>query len=713
MRARAEADRQLRALHINSSHVVNSVDESRNFPTVGDVDDTNKDVSSSSSSDSDDTDDSDRSSDSDDTDDSDRSSDSDDTGDSDDSDDTGDSDRSTDSDDMNGGSSSPGTSDGNSSSSDENAFNHEPPSLRSDLASWQATSNVSMNAVTALLHILRRHGIQDLPLDARTLMQTPVNVQLRSIRGGLYYHFGIAVTMRQALKGLHVLDGDVIKLIVNIDGLPVGKSTPAQVWPILVSAVLRNNRTPPFAVGMFCGDCSKPPDVDEYLREFVDEYNDIRNNDLRLGFRTVRVRIHAVVCDAPARAYVKCVKLHSGYAACDKCEVFGRRYRRRQIFPNLTARRRRDIDFLRQTDKEHHKPNAVSPFVFTGIGMVSQFPSEYQHNMLGVLKRLLHLWTNGPRGVRLSAGNVKIFSEILKACADSCPTEFARKPRELRYLDRFKSTELRTFLCYTGVFAGRNVLPPRYYRHFCIFVCAARILLNPVLAKNDMYVDAAEKFLTEFAKWFGKIYGRRHMVYNVHVLIHVADDVRRYGCLDDISSFPFESHMYSIKRLLRKPGCTLMQLVRRLTERSSVGIHAGAPVLNWHDDALLRRWLRGPMPAAFQHGVDVPQYQTVWYRNVRFSVVGRDSAIITEHGHIGVICNIITRRNSVWEAVVRLFQVKQPLFHYPMSSSKVGIHRVQHLGDALHVFGLNRCRKVWLMCDDDFQVAVELNNAMV
>ena len=119
------------------------------------------------------------------------------------------------------------------------------------------------------------------------------------------------------------------------------------------------------------------------------------------------------------------------------------------------------------------------------------------------------------------------------------------------------------------------------------------------------------------------------------------------------------------------------------------------------------------MPAAFQHGVDVPQYQTVWYRNVRFSVVGRDSAIITEHGHIGVICNIITRRNSVWEAVVRLFQVKQPLFHYPMSSSKVGIHRVQHLGDALHVFGLNRCRKVWLMCDDDFQVAVELNNAMV
>ena len=48
-----------------------------------------------------------------------------------------------------------------------------------------------------------------------------------------------------------------------------------------------------------------------------------------------------------------------------------------------------------------------------------------------------------------------------------------------------------------------------------------------------------------------------------------------------------------------------------------------------------------------------------------------------------------------------------------MSSSKVGIHRVQHLGDALHVFGLNRCRKVWLMCDDDFQVAVELNNAMV
>ena len=451
-----------------------------------------------------------------------------------------------------GGSSSPHTSDGNSSSSQSDTLTDPPGSLRSDLAYWQATRNVPLNAVTELLHILRRHGVEDIPLDARTLMQTPMNVQLRNIRGGLYYHFGLAVTLRNALEGVYVPNGDIVRLIVNIDGLPVGKSTPAQVWPILVSAVNGTYRSAPFAVGMFCGDCSKPPDVDEYLREFVDEYNEIRLNDLQCGNRTVRVRIHAVVCDAPARAFVKCVKLHSGYAACDKCEVFGQRYRRRQIFTNLTARRRRDMDFIHQTDKEHHNPNAVSPFVFTGVGMVSQFPFEYQHNMLGVLKRLMHLWTGGPRGVRVSAGNIAIMSEILKMCADSCPTEFARKPRELRYLDRYKSTELRTFLCYTGVFAGRNVLPPRYYRHFCIFVCAARILLNPVLAKNDMYLDAAEKFLLEFVRWFRRIYGRRHMVYNVHVLIHVAQDSRRYGCLDNVSSFPFESHMYTIKR---QPGC--------------------------------------------------------------------------------------------------------------------------------------------------------------
>ena len=612
-----------------------------------------------------------------------------------------------------GGSSSPHTSDGNSSSSQSDTLSDPPASLRSDLAYWQATRNVPLNAVTELLHILRRHGVEDIPLDARTLMQTPMNVQLRNHRGGLYYHFGLAETLRNALEGVYVPNGDIVRLIVNIDGLPVGKSTPAQVWPILVSAVNGTYRSAPFAVGMFCGDCSKPPDVDEYLREFVDEYNEIRLNDLQCGNRTVRVRIHAVVCDAPARAFVKCVKLHSGYAACDKCEVFGQRYRRRQIFTNLTARRRRDMDFIHQTDKEHHNPNAVSPFVFTGVGMVSQFPFEYQHNMLGVLKRLMHLWTGGPRGVRVSAGNIAIMSEILKMCADSCPTEFARKPRELRYLDRYKSTELRTFLCYTGVFAGRNVLPPRYYRHFCIFVCAARILLNPVLAKNDMYLDAAEKFLLEFVRWFRRIYGRRHMVYNVHVLIHVAQDARRYGCLDNVSSFPFESHMYTIKRLLRKPGCTLMQLVKRLKERRLVGIQAGAGGLHYHDDNLLRRRLRGPLPAAWRNAADVQQYETAWYRNVRYSAVGRDSAIITEHGHIGVICNIITRPDTVWEAVVRLFQVKQALFHYPMSSSKVGIHRVDRLGNTLHVFGLNCCRKVWMMADGDCQVAIELNNAMV
>ena len=87
-----------------------------------------------------------------------------------------------------GGSSSPHTSDGNSSSSQSDTLTDPPGSLRSDLAYWQATRNVPLNAVTELLHILRRHGVEDIPLDARTLMQTPMNVQLivRTVGGPLH-----------------------------------------------------------------------------------------------------------------------------------------------------------------------------------------------------------------------------------------------------------------------------------------------------------------------------------------------------------------------------------------------------------------------------------------------------------------------------------------------------------------------------------------------
>ena len=56
------------------------------------------------------------------------------------------------------------------------------------------------------------------------------------------------------------------------------------------------------------------------------------------------------------------------------------------------------------------------------------------------------------------------------------------------------------------------------------------------------------------------------LVYNIHGLVHLANDVRKFGSLDNVSSFPFENFLQSLKKMVRKPTCPLPQIVKRMSE---------------------------------------------------------------------------------------------------------------------------------------------------
>jgi len=59
---------------------------------------------------------------------------------------------------------------------------------------------------------------------------------------------------------------------------------------------------------------------------------------------------------------------------------------------------------------------------------------------------------------------------------------------------------------------------------------------------------------------FGEIYGRRHVVYNVHSLNHLASDAQRYGVLDNFSCFEYT---FSLQQLfcVISAGLTMVQVV--------------------------------------------------------------------------------------------------------------------------------------------------------
>lgn len=190
--------------------------------------------------------------------------------------------------------------------------------LERSLAARATEEYITQSAVMKLLKILRPHH-PSLPTDARTLLTTSWSESL-VVGGkahGTYHYFGILKSMMTILEGCKnkLVIGACIELQVNVDWLPVFKSSSTQFWPIL--GFLKNlPQKKPFVIALFCG--AQNPSLDYYLEDFEAE-------DLGLGrgftFQgiSMTLQLSSMVCDAPARGFLKHVKGHTGYSGGEKC----------------------------------------------------------------------------------------------------------------------------------------------------------------------------------------------------------------------------------------------------------------------------------------------------------------------------------------------------------------------------------------------------------
>ena len=217
--------------------------------------------------------------------------------------------------------------------------------------------------------------------------------------------------------------------------------------------------------------------------------------------------LSSLVCDAPARAFVKNTKLHSGYYACEKCNTEGELIDSRMCFPETNARPRTDESFRQMLDEEHHMgPNPLRRLTF---GMVTQVPIDYRHLVcLGVVKRLIRLWrTCVNKSARISLQEFRVVSGVLESLSSSLCKEFARSPRSLSEVARWKATEFRTFLLYTGVVALHGNVPDAIYNNFLLLSCGIHILANPKLCSSPRTSAAACELLLKFVAHYQQLFG--------------------------------------------------------------------------------------------------------------------------------------------------------------------------------------------------------------
>ncbi|VDP46578.1 unnamed protein product [Schistosoma mattheei] len=93
------------------------------------------------------------------------------------------------------------------------------------------------------------------------------------------------------------------------------------------------------------------------------------------------------------------------------------------------------------------------------------------------------------------------------------------------------------------------------------------LLAHPKL--HNTVVETARIDLLNFLKEYEWCYGSGNLVYNVHSLQHLPDDVRAHGPLDSFSAFPFESYMRQIKDSVHSGFAVANQAAQRYAEKLS------------------------------------------------------------------------------------------------------------------------------------------------
>ena len=287
------------------------------------------------------------------------------------------------------------------------------------------------------------------------------------------------------------------------------------------------------------------------MNETIQELQRLNVNGFQFKERTIRIRIHSFICDAPAKAMIKNIKLYSGYYGCDKCTQAGV-WNGKMTYQEIDiAQPRIDMSFRNQSQPEHHQGN--SPLTTLPIDMTEAFPVDYIHQTcLGVMNRLLLLWLRGKGDFKLSAQNKDQIRFKLLQLRKAIPSLFARKPRSLDDIDRWKATEYRQFLLYTEKIVLKDILRPELYSHFMALSVEISILGSSELSKDhQVYAGNLLKFVIAQGR---EMYGPDFLVYNVHSMMHIADDAKNLGHLDKFSAFPYENDMQKLKKKTAHSG---------------------------------------------------------------------------------------------------------------------------------------------------------------
>lgn len=446
------------------------------------------------------------------------------------------------------------------------------------LRQWAVTSGIPHVKLDELLQILRKRLLPELPKSSKTFLKTSsaeYSIQKFGNKSEFVY-FGVASYLKTNIN-IACHKEDNVELLINIDGIPLFASSSKQFWPILGMIYHKVIPYKPFPIAIYVGD-QKPSDVNKYLEQFLLEMNTLQSDGIVISKKLFKISIKAFICDRPARSFIKNVKNHGGYFACERCEVKGERVDGRTVYLETSSPLRNHQNFIEQSNQEHH--TGLSPLLaLNNCDMIKMFLLDFMHlTCLGIMKKMLcNFWLDAKSARKLNTTKKLLLSDQLLDLQNKTPCEFQRTTRDISDISKWKATEFRFFLLYAGPVVLKSCLQDDLYEHFLLFSVACRILSSNLAVKCSTH---ARRYLLRFVEIAQKLYGSKSIILNMHSLIHLTDDVEFLGdAISRFTAFPFENALGKIKKKLRTGKSPLAQVCRRLYEQAGI-IDAGQNLMN-------------------------------------------------------------------------------------------------------------------------------------
>ena len=367
----------------------------------------------------------------------------------------------------------------------------------------------------------------------------------------------------------------------NTDGVPVFKSSKFSIWPLFltINEVKPDERKEYILLHSLWFGMQKPV-MSTFLKPFVEDMNFLHTTGVTWTDRTGKektTRCFPLLAsvDSVARAPLQGVKQFNGKFGCGFCLHPGvvvpkgngavRAYPLSMPIPVNRTREK----IIQDAIKAHDTGEAVngvkepSPLLLLDkFDIIDGFVPDYMHCvLLGVVRQMVNLFFDSNNHTK------PFYIGLALGAADECiqsmtpPSELHRSTRALSQRAHWKASEWRSFLLFYSPVLLETLLPKQYFIHWLLMHHAITLLMSRTITTDDL--KTAGLCLYKFVYDFGELYGQENVSFNVHLLTHLTDSVRKQGPLWATSAFVFEDANQQILKLCHGTQAIEVQVVTR------------------------------------------------------------------------------------------------------------------------------------------------------